>query len=124
MHAQSCPTIWDPMVWNPPGSSVHEFFRQEYWSGLPFPSPGGLPDPGIKLKSPASPALAGEFFTTAPPRKPEIECGEKYKVQHSEWESPMTLNRCALGLSLFISKLRRLHWRTSAVCTSQIFLGF
>ena len=72
MHAQSCPAIWDPMVWNPPGSSVHEFFRQEYWSGLPFPSPGGLPDPGIKLKSPASPALAGEFFTTAPPRKPEI----------------------------------------------------
>ena len=61
-----------------------EFSRQEDWSGLPFPSPGGLPDPGIKLKSPASPALAGIFFTTARPRKPEIECGEKNKVQHSE----------------------------------------
>ena len=61
-----------------------KFSRQEYWSGLPFPSPGGLPDPGIKLKSPASPALAGIFFTTARPRKPEIECGEKNKVQHSE----------------------------------------
>ena len=35
------------------------FSRQECWSGLPFPSPGGLPDPGIK---PASPALAGGFF--------------------------------------------------------------
>ena len=33
------------------------FFRQEYWSGLPFPSPGDLPDPGIKHTSPRSPAL-------------------------------------------------------------------
>ena len=45
------------------------FSRQEYWSGLPFPSPGGLPNPEIKLESPVSPALAGEFFTTAPSRK-------------------------------------------------------
>ena len=40
------------------------FSRQEYWSGLPFPSPGDLPNPGIKLTSFASPALAGRFFTT------------------------------------------------------------
>ena len=39
------------------------FLRQDYWSGLPFPSPGDLPDPGIK---PGSPALAGRFFTTSP----------------------------------------------------------
>ena len=37
------------------------FPRQEYWSGLPFPPPGDLPDPGIE---PASPVLAGVFFTT------------------------------------------------------------
>ena len=37
------------------------FSRQEYWSGLPFPSPGDLPDPGIKS---LSPVLAGGFFTT------------------------------------------------------------
>ena len=43
------------------------FSRQEYWSGLPFPSPGGLPDPGIKLVSLLSPALAGGFFTSVPP---------------------------------------------------------
>ena len=43
------------------------FLRQEYCSGLPFPSPGGLPDPGIK---PLSPALAGGFFTTESPGKP------------------------------------------------------
>ena len=33
---------------SPPGSSIHGIFRQEYWSGLPFPSPGDLPDPGIE----------------------------------------------------------------------------
>ena len=48
-----------------------EFSRQEYWSGLPFPSPGDLPDPGIEQVSLASPALAGGFFTTVPPRKPK-----------------------------------------------------
>ena len=40
------------------------FSRQEYWSGLPCPPLGTLPDPGIKLLPPASPALAGGFFTT------------------------------------------------------------
>ena len=39
-----------------------EFSRQEYWGGLLFPTPGHLPDPGIK---PMSPILAGRFFTTA-----------------------------------------------------------
>ena len=40
-----------------------EFSGQEYWSRLPFPSPGDLPNPGIEL---TSPALAGKFFTTSP----------------------------------------------------------
>ena len=43
-----------------------EFPKQEYWSGLPFPSPGDLPNPGIKL---GSPALADGFFTIEPPGK-------------------------------------------------------
>ena len=47
------------------------FPRQEYWSGLPVPSPGDLPDPGIKLTSLDSPPLVGGFFTIAPPRKPQ-----------------------------------------------------
>ena len=46
------------------------FSRQEYWRGLPFPSPGDLPNPGMGPRSPASPALAGGFFTTAPPGNP------------------------------------------------------
>ena len=43
---------------------------QEYWSELPFLSPGDLPAPGIEPTSPASPLLAGGFFTTAPPGNP------------------------------------------------------
>ena len=42
-----------------------EFSRQEYWSGLPFPSPGDLPETGIEHQSLMSPALAGRFFTTS-----------------------------------------------------------
>ena len=53
---QSCPTLWDPMDCSPPGSSVR-FFRQEDWSVLPFPSPGVLPDLGIKTASIVFPAL-------------------------------------------------------------------
>ena len=47
-----------------------EFSRQEYWSGLSFPSPGDLPDPGIEPASLASPVLAGGFITTVPSGKP------------------------------------------------------
>ena len=46
-----------------------EFSRQEYWSGLPFPSPGDLPDPGIK---PGSPALQTDTLLSEPPEKPNI----------------------------------------------------
>ena len=46
-----------------------KFSKQEYWSGLPFPIPGDLPDLWIKSMSLPSPALAGRFFTTAPPGK-------------------------------------------------------
>ena len=61
--AQSCPAVCNPMGCRPPGSSVHGILQEEYWSGLPLPSPGDLPDPGIK---PVSPALAGRFFNTEP----------------------------------------------------------
>ena len=65
-----------------------EFFRQEYCSELPFPTPGNLLDPGIEPMSLASPALTGGFFTTEPPGKPhdsilewsESEREEKYHI--------------------------------------------
>ena len=51
---QSYLTLWNPMDYSPPGSSVHGIFQQEYWSRLPFPSRGDLPHAGIE---PASPGL-------------------------------------------------------------------
>ena len=50
-----------------------EFSRQEYWSGVPFSSPGDLPNPGIKPMSPAYPALVGRFFTTETPGNPKCK---------------------------------------------------
>ena len=63
------------MDYSPPSSSVHGTLRAVEWSGLPFPSPRDLPNPGIKH---TSPALAGGLFTTEPPEKPK-----KKKSQHS-----------------------------------------
>ena len=65
--AQLCPTLCDPMNCTPPGSSVPGVSQARYWSGLPFPSPGDLPDPGIE---PKSPVLADGLFTAKPLRKP------------------------------------------------------
>ena len=53
---------WSPLEWT--DAKVHGISFARIWSGLPFPSPGDLPDPGIE---PMSPALAGGFFTTGPP---------------------------------------------------------
>ena len=58
-----CLTLCNPMDCSPPGSTVHlEFSRQKYWSGQTFSSPGNLPDPGIK---PRSPALQVDSFVWA-----------------------------------------------------------
>ena len=65
------------------------FSRQEYWSGLPFPSPGHLPGPGIEPVPFASPALAGGFFTTMPPGK------------HLMSQGPIFLPPSALSLLLW-----------------------
>ena len=59
VRAQSCPTFY------------YHFPDKKYWSGLPFPSPGDLPDPGGKLMSPASPALTGRFFTICATWEPQ-----------------------------------------------------
>ena len=57
--------LFDPMDHSHQAPLSVGFSRQEYWSGLPFPPPGDLPDPGFKPASLASPALAGRFFTTS-----------------------------------------------------------
>ena len=66
---QLCLTL--ATAWTVAGQALlpMEFSRQEYWSGLPYPTPGNLPDPGIE---PVSPALACRFFTIVPPKKPNV----------------------------------------------------
>ena len=63
-HVRPLATLWIAAYQDPLSMG---FSRQEYWSGLPFPPPGYLPDPGIKSAYPAPPALASKFFTTEPP---------------------------------------------------------
>ena len=53
--SQTCSTLCDIKDCSLPGSSVHGIFQQEYWKGLPFPSPGDLPNPGVQPGSPALP---------------------------------------------------------------------
>ena len=62
--AQLCPTLCDPWTVAYQASPSMGFSRQEYWSGLPFPSTGDLPDPGME---PGSPALEADALTSEPP---------------------------------------------------------
>ena len=59
------------------------FSRQEYWSGLPFPTPGDLPNPGME---PGSPALEADALTSEPPGKPKMGV-ESDKGQEDSWGS-------------------------------------
>jgi len=61
----------------------------EYWSGLPFPPPGDLPNSGIKPGSPVSPTLAGEFFTTST----TWEADTKTTYQMEEGNCMMTMSK-------------------------------
>ena len=64
---KSCPTVATPLAVPPQAPLSMGFSRQEYWSGLPFPSPGNLPNPGIK---PRSPAVQADSLPTELPGKP------------------------------------------------------
>ena len=69
------------------------FSRQEYWSGLPFPPPGDLPDPGIEFESLVSLALAGGLFTTSATWEGHGYCGW-WLVIHSELECVIDTWKC------------------------------
>ena len=103
-HAKSfqpCPILCDPMDRSPPGTSVHGFFRQEHWSGMPCPPPGDFPNPGIEPASLMSPATAGEFFTTS------ATCGGGSLTENHIWfqfkdaqKKQRRNNACFLHLSV------------------------
>ena len=67
VHAQLCLSLCDLMDCSPPGSPLSmEFSRQEYWSGLPFPPPGDLPNPETEPTPPVSPALQVDSLSPEP----------------------------------------------------------
>jgi len=66
---QSCPALCDPTDCSRQALPSMEFSRQEYQSGLSFPSPGDLPDPGME---PRSPALKADSLPSEPPGKPDL----------------------------------------------------
>ena len=67
---QSCLTFCDPGTVAYPAPLSMGFSRQEYWSGLPFPSPGDLPNTGIE---PGSPVLEVDALISEPPGKPQVQ---------------------------------------------------
>ena len=74
---QLCPTLCNPRTVACQGPLSRGFSRQEHWNGLPFPSPGDLRDIGFEPAFPASPALAGGFFTSS------VTC-EKFAIKHGK----------------------------------------
>ena len=80
-HVQLFATPWTVAHQAP---LLMRFSRQEYWNGLSFPSPGDLPNPGIKPESLGSPALAGGFFTTS-----------------TAWEAPTVMRK---GVSVLVTQ--------------------
>ena len=69
LFTKLCPTLVTPWTIARQASLSMGFSKQEYWSGLPFPSPGDLPNPGIESGTPAS---QSDFLPTEPPGKPEF----------------------------------------------------
>ena len=65
LHASVMSDLCKPRDWSPPGSSIRGILQARILSGLPFPSPGDLSNPGIQPPSLGSPELAGRFFTTS-----------------------------------------------------------
>ena len=73
--AQSCPTLCNPWTVAYQAPQSMEFSRRAYWSGLPFPSPGDLPEPGIE---PRSPTLQADTLPSKPPGKPMVKPGQTW----------------------------------------------
>ena len=78
--SKSCPTLATPCTVDHKAPLSIGFSRQEYWSGLPFPSPGDLPDPGIESQSPT---LQAHSLLSEAPGKPTIQYAT-FKFQSKE----------------------------------------
>ena len=106
VHAHSFNHVWlsaAPWTVAHPALLSMGFLIQEYWSWLPFPSPGDLPDPGIKPISLVSPALADRFFATQPPEKAPFSLGRSQKKIQSGSEYQIHISLVRSGLPSWLS---------------------
>ena len=95
------------------------FSRQEYWSGLPFPSPGDLPDPGIE---PRSPALEADALTSEPTK---LKTKIWVEMQKQQWLNEKDFNFCPFSNSSFCyspfgQEKKNLHWDFSTMALSTV----
>ena len=88
---QSCPTLCDPWTVAHQAPLFMGFSRQEYWSGLPLPSPRDLPNPGIE---PGSPAFQADTLTSEPPGKPSTGIDRSNKQNRTPRNKRMYLWTC------------------------------
>ena len=91
-----------------------EFSRQEYWSGLPFPIPGDLPNPGLEPMSLMSPALVGGFFTT------NTTWCFKPVIHHPSNSDSSVQSLC--HVQLFATPWTAAHWASLSITNSQSLL--
>ena len=96
--AQLCLILCDPKNCTPQAPLSMEFSRQEFWGGFLFPTPGDLPDPGIKPMSAASLGIGSRFFTTGPPGKPCLQ------IRHCKREGGLSWNIFQHGLENYLHK--------------------
>ena len=99
------------------------FSRQEYWSGLPFPSPGDLPDPGIE---PRSPALQTDPLTSEPPAQtPGSNPGTSFFGMDGESQDMVDLGRTPQGMSCFMEGAlsSEVHWDFATLLMLQSYFS-
>ena len=120
----TCPTLWDPMDYSLPGSSSMGFSRQEYWSGLPCPLPGDLPNPGLKPHLLSLLHWQAGSLPLLPPGKPR----EAFVVRSLShvwlFATPWTA-ACQASLSFIISQsLLKLMSIESVMPSNHLFLCY
>ena len=116
--AQSCSTLLTTWTIAHKALLSMGFCRKEYWSGLPFTSPGDLPNPGIKPKSPESPTFVGRFFITEPPGSLS-EAIESFRAHSGNSDDTLSVNAGeSVGLWGF-SPLRSDHAAAAAAKSLQ-----
>ena len=114
-HLVVSDSLWPPWTVAHLAPLSMGFFRQEYWSGLPFPPPGDLPNPGIEPESPVFPALQMDYLPTKLSGKPPIYCYLN-SISIFLGQNKLTSKSCSSFLLLISHSYKMLlHW-TKVYC--------